>query len=119
MADVVVNDARIKQVLPGRTTTAAYMNLRNTAGKDVALLEARLAQASSIEMHEIVKTDGLSGMRRRPSVALPAGTSVAFKTGGLHLMVFGVQQQLENGVDIELCFDDDTTQIVRFKTEAW
>lgn len=118
-AELVVTDARIKQVLPGRTTTAGYMTVRNTSKKPVLLLGATLPQASSIEMHEMINSEGLSGMRQRPQVAIPAGKSVAFKTGGLHLMVFGVQQPLADEVDIRLHFDDDTEQTVRFATEAW
>lgn len=119
VADILVSDARIKQVIPGRTTTAAYMNVQNTSATDVKLSAVRFNMGSSIEMHEIVTTDGLSGMRRRPAVVIAAGQTVAFKTGGLHLMVFGVQQALGEQVDIELCFDNNNCQTTGFKTEAW
>lgn len=119
VAEVVVSEPSFKAVLPGKTLTSGYMVLTNTGDQDVRLVNVRSAYTSSIEMHTIIDVGERKGMRRVKGVAIPAGDNVAFKTGGLHLMMFGVKSPLPDTIDIELCFDDETTQTVSYKKVAW
>ncbi|MEX0869665.1 MAG: copper chaperone PCu(A)C, partial [Nitriliruptoraceae bacterium] len=52
-------------------------------------------------------------MREHDSVAIPAGTSVAFRPGGLHLMLVVPDPTLREGDTFEVTFDfahsDDRT----------
>ncbi len=100
-----LEEPRIREPTPGRTTTAAYFTLRNNSGAAVTLVGAESSSASSIEMHTIVERDGRVGMRRVPDVTVDPGASVHFAPGGLHLMVFGVER-LDEPFPIELIFAD-------------
>ena len=102
---LAVEEPRIREPTPGRTTTAAYFTLRNNSGAAVTLVGAESSGASSIEMHTMVEREGRVGMRRVPEVTVEPGGSVDFAPGGLHLMVFGVER-LDEPFPIELVFAD-------------
>ncbi len=118
-ADISVIEAKIKNVLPGRTMTAAYMTLHNNEAKDVFLTVVHAPFTKTIEMHETRVVDGISRMRQQEKVLIPANSKVEFKRGGLHLMLFGVKAPLSGSADITLCFDDDTHKTVSFDIESW
>lgn len=119
LADIVVEAAAIKRPLPGRDMTAAYMTLTNTGSDDVALTGVDASGARSIEMHEVSVRDGVSRMRMRDQVLIPAQATVRFETGGLHLMIFGLAATDTELFDIKLRFDNDSSQLVSFKFESW
>ncbi len=110
---ISVSDARIRELVPGRTTTAAYFSLRNHSGTPLILTGAESARTSSIEMHTMVTSGDRVGMRRVPEVVVEPGASADFAPGGLHLMVFGVED-LQAPFPITLIFADGTRLPVDF-----
>ncbi len=110
---ISVSDARIRELVPGRTTTAAYFSLRNHSGAPLTLTGAESARTSSIEMHTMVTSGDRVGMRRVPEVVVEPGASADFAPGGLHLMVFGVED-LQAPFPITLIFADGTRLPVDF-----
>ena len=59
-------------------------------------------------------------MREVDSLLLPAGKAVSFEPGGYHLMLLGVQQPLEEGVDysLRLLFSGCSEQLVQAKVRS-
>ena len=99
-----VRNAQIRELLPGRDTTAGYFTLSNNSSHRVTLTGAHSNQARAIEMHEtVVRGDSVSMVRVKQH-ALTASESVDFEPGGKHLMIFGVAEITEP-FEITLQFD--------------
>ncbi|MDZ7680064.1 MAG: copper chaperone PCu(A)C [Acidimicrobiales bacterium] len=92
--------------LPAGPNTAIYFTIENAGGDD-RLVEAR-TEVGSAELHETsAGDDGLMRMQPIEGVDIPAGDTVTFQAGGLHVMVFDVAE-LEEGdtVPVELVFEE-------------
>ena len=83
----------------------AYINLSPISGnpsagyfvihggpENVALLSVNSPYIQRTEMHETIEENGMSKMRAIESVDVPAGKNIAFKPGGKHLMLWGINQ---------------------------
>jgi copper(I)-binding protein len=90
-----VVDAWIRETPPGRTVSAGYLTLDNAGAEPLMLVEASSDQAGRIEFHTHSHVDGMMRMRRVTEVEVPAGGSVTFAPGGLHLMLFETQSPRE------------------------
>jgi periplasmic copper chaperone A len=97
-----------------RVHSAAYFLLENNRGEAVRLVEARSDVAERVEIHETSIDDGVMRMRPRDRVDVPAGESVRFEPGGLHVMLVQLRRDLVPGdsLTITLVFEDGTTHPV-------
>lgn len=96
---------------PSAPTGAVYLVLRNnTASGDIRLVAASTPLADKVELHTHRHVNGLMHMEQIESVVIPAGQSILFKPGGLHLMMFDLHQPLVAGSQfpLQLKFDDGT-----------
>ena len=118
-AKVVVTDAVIRPAPAGAPVTAAYMTLRNTGSKPVALTGVHCACAAAVTAHETSSEGGVMRMRPAPHVVIPAQGQVAFKPGGLHLMVMGPKRPLKTGerTPMRLTFDGAPSPTVNFSVK--
>ena len=83
---------------------AAYFELANTGETDATLAGVYVDGAETSEMHQ---TEGGS-MSPVETVDVPAGGTVEFARGGLHVMAFGLPETLKPGdsVEMTLTFSD-------------
>lgn len=105
MAELVVEDGYVRKPIPGRTMTAAFMKIHNTAEEDAILTSATLEGAKRVEIHTHTHEDGVMKMRQIFELPIKAGESVTLEPGGLHLMIFGLTTLPENP-KLELCTKD-------------
>ena len=103
---VVVNDPYVREPVPGRSMSAAFMTLTNTSNELQRLVSVSAPWASSIEIHTHLHEDGVMKMRQIDSLEVPAGESVTLEPGGLHLMLFGLETPLTNELPMTFCFDN-------------
>ena len=87
---LVVSNATVKAPMKGRNVTAGYFEITNHSDVDDALIDVSSLEAERVEMHKTEVVDNVSKMRRQVSIDIPAGETVTFQPGGLHLMLFGV-----------------------------
>jgi copper(I)-binding protein len=98
----------VAPINPPRTVTAGYFTIRNNGGRD-RLVSASSPAAKTVEIHTHRK--GKGGMMRmemvKTGVDVAAKGEVAFKPGGLHLMLFGVSAAIKAGdaVPMTLVFE--------------
>jgi len=124
---ITVKEVRAREVRenPGTgATSAVFFTIRNDGEQDDALIGATTDVAGRVEMHEVVPVEvsdgkgemvGMSqGMRKVETVPLPAGESVEFRPGGLHIMLFDLQRKLVAGdlFQLTLEFENSAEQIV-------
>ena len=87
---------------------AVYFVIQNDTASDDALISASTDIASPAEAHMSMMDDqGVLSMKMQEAVQVPAGESIAFKPGGLHIMLIDLKQDLKVG--------DTFTLILRFE----
>lgn len=103
---LTVTGASYRAPLTDKGVGVAYFSITSKVADRI--IETSSPQATRVEMHNSVTKDGLASMERLDSIELPAGETVTFGPGGLHLMVFSpqtiapdatfpIQIQLESG----------------------
>lgn len=102
LAEVLVTEATVREILPGRSMTAGYFSISNTNTTDVELVGASSPQFGSIELHQHSHKDGMMKMEQVLSVVVTAGGQVQFQPGGLHLMLFDAKTSLTKGQQVPL-----------------
>ena len=107
-------DPYVRAMPPGQSVSAAFLGLSNTGKEDHALVAAETSVAMMVELHEHTMADGMMQMREVEQIALPSGSTVELKPGGLHIMLMGVKSQLKPGdkVDITLTYEDGSKETV-------
>jgi len=117
--EVAVSDAWIR-ALPGKLPAGGYFTLRNGTTKALTLDGAASPACKSLMLH---KSDTMSGMASMSDVAtidVPAGDTVRFSPGGLHLMCMEPGPQLRRGTEITvtLHFKSGVSLPVRFQVRG-
>ncbi|MCV2886640.1 copper chaperone PCu(A)C [Aestuariibacter sp. AA17] len=87
-------DPKIRILPPGTPNTAVYFTLKNDSDNALVITEVQGDFAKKFEIHNHIMKDGMMRMTKQASVEVPAKSSVTFAPGGLHVMVFGLQQPL-------------------------
>lgn len=84
--EVVVERPSIEMPRTPGGVGVAYFTIKSSQPDRIVGLTSPSAKA--LEMHKSVIEGGMAKMQRQTSVDLPANTRIAFKQGGLHVMVF-------------------------------
>lgn len=108
-ADISVTDAWLREPIPGQSTSAAYLLLENRSDEARQLVAVETNFSTKAEIHTQQLDDGMMRMRQLLSVDLKAGEKIAFASGGLHIMLFGIdREQLKRDKRLlTLIFQDD------------
>ena len=111
---LVVESAWARATAPTASTGAAYFVIRGGSADD-QLLSATATVAERVELHTHTMADGMMQMRQLTEVAVPAGATVEFKPGGLHVMLIGLKAPLAaaSSFDLALRFAKGGTQTVQ------
>jgi len=104
---LAISHPTVRAVLPGKSITAAFFTLANPGQEDCTLLSAESPSAERIEFHTHQHQGDMVKMRSLDRVNIPAGESLVFKSGGLHLMLFGVDQDLNSDGVTQLSLHTD------------
>ncbi|CAN5705108.1 copper chaperone PCu(A)C [soil metagenome] len=97
------------------TNGVVYLTVENTGDVDDRLVSATTDLAGAVELHTVNMVEGVMQMRQvEDEIDVPAGSTIVFEPGGLHIMLIGLNQSLEPGdtFDIELRFEDSGSMAV-------
>jgi copper(I)-binding protein len=83
---LAIRDAEFRQPLGSSGVGAAYFAIRSSTPDRIVAISSSAAHA--VEIHSSVTERGMMSMKRLASVSLPAGKTVEFAPGGMHLMIF-------------------------------
>lgn len=100
-----VTDATVRLPAVKGNPGAAYFTLHG-GDQDRTLVKVASPVAGSAEMHDMKTENGM--MRMVPiegGLPLPKGATVAFQSGGKHVMLFDVKPDLKAGDTITLNFE--------------
>ena len=86
---------------------AVYVTISNHESEADVLLSASSDVATTAELHETIEQDGKMVMRPLPKVDVPAGGKLEMKSGGYHIMLLGLKQDLKPGetINVGLTFE--------------
>ena len=105
---ISVEDSYVRVVPPGQKNTGAFMTIHNNTDKARSITSAESAAAEIVELHTHVHEDGMMKMRQIDKIDVPAMGKTVLKPGGLHVMLIGLTEAIEEGkpVRITLVFAD-------------
>ena len=105
---IAVREAWVREAAAGRAVTGAFLILANPGDKPVALVRGAASVGDTLELHEMVRDNGMMKMSPVQRIQVPAKGETALRPGGLHLMIFGLKKPLVPGdtVRLTLTFDD-------------
>lgn len=102
---ISVEDAQIRQPMPGRTVTAGYLTLHNHSETEQKLIAVSSSAFTRAELHQHSHKDGMMRMEQVDAIAVPANGSVSLQPGGLHLMLFEPLTELAVGQKVSLTLE--------------
>tara|TARA_B110000444_G_scaffold185377_1_gene174445 strand:- start:298 stop:702 length:405 start_codon:yes stop_codon:yes gene_type:complete len=102
LADILLDHGFVRATPPGQKMTAAYMCLTNSGAEDVVIEGVSIKIAARTEIHESYVRDGMMAMRQLPLITVPAGGRVELVPGGMHMMLFGVTNPLNEGEEVNI-----------------
>ncbi len=105
--EAVLESAWVRALPPTQANTAAYVTVRNSGSEPLTITGGSATLAGRVEIHDTAEVDGMLRMRQQESVTVPAGGSLDFAPGGLHLMLLDLERMPAAGEVLELCLDVD------------
>jgi len=99
-AQVAVTDPWIRATVPAQKTAGAFMQLRSP--KATRLVEVQSPVAGRAEIHQMDMQGQTMRMQKVDGIDLPAGQPVNLSSGGYHVMLFDLKQQLKEGEQVPL-----------------
>ena len=78
------------------TEFSGYMQIKNASGSDDKLIGVTSDFADAM-LHETTMNGDVASMKAVTSVDVPAGSTVEFKHGGLHIMFMNLNQEFKSG----------------------
>lgn len=94
-----------RATVAGIPNGVAYFVLENSGDDNDRLLSAASPVAERTELHTHLKEGEIVRMRQVDAVDVPAGQSVALEPGGLHVMLMGLKEPLEQGKPFPLTLE--------------
>jgi copper(I)-binding protein len=99
-AEVAVQDAWVRATVPQQKATGAFMQLRSST--PMRLIAASSPLTPTVEVHEMAMEDNVMRMRQIPGIDLLPGQTVELKSGGYHVMLMNLTQQVKAGDTVAL-----------------
>jgi len=102
-AEVTVTEPWVRATVPGQQATGAFMVLQSS--ENARLLGASSPLTKQVEVHEMAMENDVMRMRQVQQIELPAGKAVELKPGGYHIMLLGLDKQVEAGSSVEITLE--------------
>jgi hypothetical protein len=105
-SDLIIENPYARATPPNATNSAIFMTIKNTGNEDRTLVSASTSIANKVELHTVIKTDGMMKMREVNAIEVPKNKEVMLQPGGLHIMLFDLTQPLteDEFIDVTLNF---------------
>jgi copper(I)-binding protein len=107
-----------RELPPVAPNGAAYFRVENGGSETVRIVSVSTPIADRAELHAHETDGGVMKMRHVHSVEVPAGGSVSFEPGGLHVMLIGLKQPLVDGESFPLTLGLDEAGTIEVTVEV-
>jgi copper(I)-binding protein len=116
-ASLTVAGATYRAPLVDGAPGVAYFSITSAADDRIVGISSPDAQA--IEIHASSSEGGISRMEKRDTIELPAGKTVTFGEGGLHVMVFSpIPKQGNATFPIQITLESGRVETISFTGKA-
>jgi len=120
---IIVDNAYVRETIPGTNISSAYMVITNKSGKSVTLVGASSKISPRIEIHQHIMQKGQNAMmqmRKKESIHIASNETVTLQPSGLHLMIFELAEPLKDqqSVIITLHFSSHTDINVQLAVQS-
>ena len=116
-AQVSVTAPWVRATVPAQKSTGAFMHVQSA--KTARLVGVSSPVASMVELHKMEMQDSVMKMGPVESIELPAGKTVNLASGGYHIMLMGLKQQLKEGqavvISLQVVGQDNKRESVTLK----
>ncbi|MFT3931814.1 MAG: copper chaperone PCu(A)C [Spongiibacteraceae bacterium] len=102
-----IREGYVRELPPGQSTSAAYMDVVNNSNRPVAIVAAVSDVSQSAEVHEHKHADGAMSMAQVRRLVIPAHDHVQFAPGGYHLMLINLKRSLRAGDNVKITLLDE------------
>lgn len=117
-AGISADDARLMlPAVPGNPG-AVYFDIANNGADTATILSVHVEGAGSAMMHRMTMSDGQASMEAAPRVEVPAGETVRFAPGGLHVMAMDLADTLVAGGATEVTLTFASGDKISFPAEV-
>ena len=99
-ASLLFDESWIRGSVPGQKNGAGYLVMTNPSGQPAELASVRSDRADRVELHTIVREDGVAKMREVQGIPVPANGAVKLEPGGYHIMFIGLKQPFTPGESV-------------------
>ncbi|WP_370169826.1 MULTISPECIES: copper chaperone PCu(A)C [Hyphomonas] len=100
-SSVTASGAFVVKPAPGRDVAGGGLTL-TVKGEPMSLVGAETDIADTVELHTMSMDDGVMRMRKVDQMDVTEDAPLELKSGGNHLMLFGVSPDIEIGETAEL-----------------
>tara|TARA_A100000164_G_C21442687_1_gene556250 strand:- start:98 stop:559 length:462 start_codon:yes stop_codon:yes gene_type:complete len=100
---LIIDSGWIRLLPSSIENTAAYMKITNSGDEAIEISNVQSLIAQRAELHRSYYKNGLMQMRHLESLTIPAQSSIAMTSNGIHIMLIGLKQSLEHGQLYEVC----------------
>jgi copper(I)-binding protein len=112
---VSIRNAEFRPPIGSSGIGAAYFTIRSATPDRIVAISS--SEADAVEIHSTVTERGIMSMKRVEAVPLPAGQTVSFAPGGLHVMVFSPRMSRdESSFPITIELESGIKKTVAFRT---
>jgi copper(I)-binding protein len=87
----------IRSTPPGMNVTAIFFKIVNNTKEDLKIIKVTGDFAKTFELHKMEMAEGRMQMRPIDFITVGKNSTSELKSGGLHIMVFGVLLPLKRG----------------------
>ena len=100
LAEVSVTAPWVRATVPAQKSSGAFMRVQSST--KARLVGVSSPAAAQVELHQMEMKDNMMKMGPVDGIDLPAGQGVNLASGGYHIMLMGLKQQLKAGDTVEL-----------------
>lgn len=114
-----IDDPWTRPSAGGAKTGAAYFEIENTGKTADRLVSAKTDIAERVELHESIEEAGVAKMQAlKDGIAVPAGGEAKLKPRGMHVMLLGLKQKLDEGQSFPMTLTFEKQGDVQIQVEV-
>lgn len=102
-----IREGYVRELPPGQSTSAAYMDVINSSNRPVAIIGATSEVSQTAEVHQHRHVNGSMSMEHVRRLVVPAHDHVMFSPGGYHLMLINLKRTLRAGDNVTVTLWDE------------
>ena len=100
--EIAVSNGWTREIAPGQSAAAVYLTIANKGDGDDRLTAIQSSRGEAT-LHATSSSDGVARMRPlEDGLDVPAGSTVALKPGGTHIMLTGLDRRIGRGETVAL-----------------